>query len=84
MTAVETGAPTTDPETDAKAPHPPPAAAAALKVEANGTADVGLATASEPGPGIDRGAGSTRFAHPSEAEFARVLDFYQVCWQYEP
>jgi hypoxanthine phosphoribosyltransferase len=26
----------------------------------------------------------TTFAHPSEAEFARVLDFYQVAWEYEP
>lgn len=25
-----------------------------------------------------------RFAHPSEAEFARLLDFYGVRWQYEP
>jgi hypoxanthine phosphoribosyltransferase len=24
------------------------------------------------------------FAHASEAEFARILDFYQVAWQYEP
>lgn len=24
------------------------------------------------------------FAHPSEAEFARILDFYGVAWQYEP
>ncbi|OGO42005.1 MAG: hypothetical protein A2Z04_05700 [Chloroflexi bacterium RBG_16_57_9] len=24
------------------------------------------------------------FAHPSEAEFARILDFYRVKWQYEP
>jgi hypothetical protein len=24
------------------------------------------------------------FAHPSEAEFARILDFYQIEWQYEP
>ena len=24
------------------------------------------------------------FAHPSEAEFARILDFYGVGWQYEP
>ncbi len=28
--------------------------------------------------------GSTRFVHPSEAEFARVLDFYRIRWQYEP
>ena len=25
-----------------------------------------------------------RFAHPSEAEFARILDFYQIPWEYEP
>lgn len=24
------------------------------------------------------------FAHPSEEEFARILDFYQITWQYEP
>jgi hypoxanthine phosphoribosyltransferase len=24
------------------------------------------------------------FAHPSEREFARILDFYGVAWQYEP
>lgn len=24
------------------------------------------------------------FAHASEAEFARILDFYQVSWEYEP
>jgi hypothetical protein len=27
---------------------------------------------------------ATRFAHASEAELARILDFYQVAWQYEP
>jgi cytidylate kinase len=25
-----------------------------------------------------------RFMHPSEAEFARVLDFYNIAWEYEP
>lgn len=25
-----------------------------------------------------------QFAHPSEAEFAAILDFYQLRWQYEP
>lgn len=25
-----------------------------------------------------------RFAHQSEAEFARLLDFYRVSWLYEP
>jgi hypothetical protein len=24
------------------------------------------------------------FAHPSEEEFARILDFYRIKWQYEP
>jgi hypothetical protein len=29
--------------------------------------------------------GSTgRFVHPSEEQFARLLDFYQIEWQYEP
>lgn len=27
---------------------------------------------------------SPRFAHQSEAEFARLLDFYEVDWHYEP
>jgi len=25
-----------------------------------------------------------RFAHASEAEFARILDFYRMTWRYEP
>lgn len=29
-------------------------------------------------------AGLARFAHPSEAEFARILDFYRIRWAYEP
>lgn len=24
------------------------------------------------------------FAHPAEAQFARILDFYQMEWEYEP
>jgi hypoxanthine phosphoribosyltransferase len=24
------------------------------------------------------------FSHPSEAQFARILDFYQISWEYEP
>jgi hypothetical protein len=27
---------------------------------------------------------SPRFAHPAEEEFARLLDFYHVRWEYEP
>ncbi|MBM3268336.1 MAG: hypothetical protein FJZ01_11865 [Candidatus Sericytochromatia bacterium] len=29
-------------------------------------------------------ANSPAFAHPAEQEFARLLDFYGVPWQYEP
>jgi hypothetical protein len=29
-------------------------------------------------------AGETRFAHESERRFSRVLDFYDVPWEYEP
>lgn len=29
-------------------------------------------------------ADQPRFAHASEAELARILDYYQVSWQYEP
>lgn len=28
--------------------------------------------------------GEVAFAHPSEAEFSRVLDFYRIRWDYEP
>jgi hypothetical protein len=38
-----------------------------------------ISVAPEPGT-ID----GTRFAHASEAEMARILDFYQVRWEYEP
>lgn len=27
---------------------------------------------------------SSKFSHPSEAEFAQLLDFYQINWEYEP
>lgn len=27
---------------------------------------------------------AARFAHESEAEFARILDFYGIRWEYEP
>ncbi|MGD0019628.1 MAG: hypothetical protein ABSD62_10280 [Candidatus Limnocylindrales bacterium] len=37
----------------------------------------------EAGTPRDPVAGNT-FAHASEAEFAHILDFYQVAWEYEP
>ncbi len=33
---------------------------------------------------VEEAAGVVRFMHPSEAEFAHVLDFYNISWQYEP
>lgn len=27
---------------------------------------------------------TVRFAHASERQFARLLDFYQIAWEYEP
>jgi hypothetical protein len=40
-----------------------------------------------PAPGSETftsAVDATRFAHASEAEMARILDFYQVRWEYEP
>ena len=34
--------------------------------------------------GASREGGRTRFMHPSEEEFAKLLDFYNIVWQYEP
>jgi hypoxanthine phosphoribosyltransferase len=39
----------------------------------------------EPSPAPDDSTvPSVRFAHESEEEFARILDFYGVAWEYEP
>lgn len=35
-------------------------------------------------PPTDAAAERPRFAHASEAELARILDFYAVRWEYEP
>lgn len=35
-------------------------------------------------PHNDGGVREPVFAHPSEEEFARLLDFYQIEWEYEP
>ena len=45
-----------------------------------------------PREGYDRGqvaaeltqVSPPRFAHQSEAELARILDFYRVAWRYDP
>jgi hypothetical protein len=35
-------------------------------------------------PAVASAVDATRFAHASEAEMARILDFYAVRWEYEP
>jgi hypothetical protein len=51
-------------------------------------AEGGDMTASTPAPGLPSAApvelASSAFAHGSEAEMARILDFYGVRWEYEP
>jgi hypothetical protein len=39
---------------------------------------------SEPATDAAPSASGPTFAHASEAEMARILDFYQVRWEYEP
>jgi hypoxanthine phosphoribosyltransferase len=33
---------------------------------------------------IPRPSDTVRFAHASERQFAQLLDFYEIAWQYEP
>jgi hypothetical protein len=44
----------------------------------------GAALRAEPSGVQPSSVGETRFAHASEAEMARILDFYDVRWEYEP
>lgn len=37
-----------------------------------------------PEPTPNQRDGPIRFYHPAEAAFAKVLDFYQIEWEYEP
>ncbi len=37
-----------------------------------------------PDPDLRAGGAPVAFAHASEAEFARILDYYRVQWEYEP
>jgi hypoxanthine phosphoribosyltransferase len=43
-----------------------------------------VAAAREGGEPLVSAVDGTRFAHASEAEMARILDFYAVRWEYEP
>ena len=47
--------------------------------------EIRRAVVEEPSPATDpTTAAHPAFAHASEAEMARILDFYQVRWEYEP
>ena len=48
------------------------------------SADVDSVAVQLKSPGDACPKNPVRFAHPSEAEFARILDFYGVRWDYEP
>ncbi len=61
------------------APAPQRAAPAASGEPISPGPTPGMASA-EPGEATPRPS----FAHASEAEFARILEFYQVRWEYEP
>jgi len=55
--------------------------------EATGTPRVDTQEAGEADEAADQrisAVDATRFAHASEAEMARILDFYDVRWEYEP
>lgn len=52
--------------------------------EVEGSGPVGSGGAPTLGRAPSGGAGEAAFAHASEAEFARILDFYEVRWEYEP
>lgn len=43
-----------------------------------------VATKPEVSPAEENRPGPTQFAHPSEREFAQILDFYGLRWVYEP
>jgi hypothetical protein len=49
-----------------------------------GTGSAPTDAAEGPADGPPSAVEATRFAHHSEAEMARILDFYQVRWEYEP
>lgn len=38
----------------------------------------------EPATRSELKSDTVRFAHASERQFARLLDFYQIAWEYEP
>jgi len=53
--------------------------------DAPATADTLAPTAGSPAGILERPTGAPFvFAHPSEREFARILDFYRIAWEYEP
>lgn len=70
--------PAQPPALPTSAPPPDP------RVPAEPTAAVALTESSEPDQPGPIPFGRAAFVHPAEAEFARLLDFYRVAWEYEP
>jgi hypoxanthine phosphoribosyltransferase len=71
--------PLRDSSSSPSAPHPP-------EIDAP-PESIGRPSAPPPRPGaIENPAsfGRPPFAHPAEVDFARLLDFYRIRWQYEP
>jgi hypoxanthine phosphoribosyltransferase len=64
-------------ERTAFATRPDPAESTAFATRPDPAESTAFATRPDP-------AESTAFAHASEAELARILDFYDVRWEYEP
>ncbi len=69
----------------------PPVAGAGAIIGSDAAADRPPGPPVDPLPAVprlrrrrERMAEGPRFAHASEAELARILDFYRVRWEYEP
>ncbi|MBI4186632.1 MAG: hypoxanthine phosphoribosyltransferase [Chloroflexi bacterium] len=57
---------------------------AAVAIERDVQRQPGPPAGAQAGGALLRQARTAAFAHPSEEEFARILDFYNVEWIYEP
>jgi hypothetical protein len=61
-----------------------PAPAASSTPDAPDARDAPAAASESPATAPDAAQSRPSFAHASEAELARILDFYGVAWEYEP
>ncbi len=85
--AVEEGPPEPEPEAKPKrrrASRGKKAASEAVSSTVAATLPLTTRRATIPITGAPIGEVPAPFAHPAEYEFARILDFYGIDWQYEP